>query len=178
MSFERHFSDFYYLPSFGFLQGGRWTPNSLFGKSRGRGRSSTLRLVSTVLYQLYTLHNASIRNLYSEVEGHIFGNLYFCKNLNDRETDDLLTLIPILNRYSIVARPDKRKWILKGPGDFSYHPSNLSTFPLAEFIWKSKIPSKMRAYIWAVVSNRANTNDLLQIKRPHKVLSPNVCYLF
>lgn len=52
-----------------------------------------------------------------------------------------------------------------------------AAFPLAEFIWKYKIPSQVKAFAWTVVVNRVNTNDLLQIRWPHKALSPNVCVL-
>lgn len=48
---------------------------------------------------------------------------------------------------------------------------------LTKYIWKSKVPSKLRFFVWIVVLNRVNINELPQIRRPHEVLSPNVYVL-
>lgn len=40
---------------------------------------------------------------------------------------------------------------------------------------RPNFPFKVKAFAWTMVLNKANTNDLLQIRRPHMALSPNVC---
>lgn len=37
--------------------------------------------------------------------------------------------------------------------------------------------SKVEALVWTVVLNKINTNDLSQIRRPHKAISPNICVM-
>ena len=34
----------------------------------------------------------------------------------------------------------------------------------------SKIPSKVKVFVWLVAHKKANTNDMLQLKRPFKAL--------
>lgn len=106
------------------------------------------------------------------------------RNVNSREMKDLVTLVPILNRCSFFMIPDTRIWFLKGSEEFScksfmYHIGNpcLLAILLDTFIWKAKIPFKVKAFVWTVVLQRMNANDLLQRCRPNKVLSPNVCAL-
>ena len=57
---------------------------------------------------------------------------------------------------------------------FLTHSLNTTSFHLDKPIWKSKVPSKVKSFIWTVVLNRINTNDILQVRRPHKAISPYV----
>ena len=58
------------------------------------------------------------------------------------------------------------------------------------FVWagwssSSKLPidfwdrldSQVKSFVWLVAHKKVNTNDLLQLKRPHKALSPDICKL-
>ena len=50
-------------------------------------------------------------------------------------------------------------------------------FFLVNFVWKSIVPTKVKAFAWLVVYKKVNTNDLLQVRRPYKSLSPHWCIL-
>ena len=39
-------------------------------------------------------------------------------------------------------------------------------FSLANFIWKSKVPSKVKTFTWLVAYKKVNTNNILQLRRP------------
>ena len=49
-------------------------------------------------------------------------------------------------------------------------------FP-TKFVWNSQVPFKVKAFAWLVAYKKVNTNDLLQLRRPHKALSPDICKL-
>ena len=55
---------------------------------------------------------------------------------------------------------------------------NLIPFLLANFDWKSKAPSKVKAFAWLVVRRKVNTNDMLQVRRSYKSLSAHWCILY
>ena len=40
------------------------------------------------------------------------------------------------------------------------------------FLWNSKVPTKIRVFAWLVTYKKVNTNDMLQLRRPFKALSP------
>ena len=50
--------------------------------------------------------------------------------------------------------------------------SNSIPFYPTNFLWNSKVPSKVRAFAWLVAHKKVNTNDMLQLRRPFKALSP------
>ena len=54
---------------------------------------------------------------------------------------------------------------------------NSSPCFLTTFVWKSQVPFKVKAFVWLVAHKKVNTNDLLQLRRPHKARSPNICKL-
>ena len=43
---------------------------------------------------------------------------------------------------------------------------------------ESKVPSNVRAFAWLVTHKKANTNDMLQLRRPFKTLNPDWCILY
>ncbi|RVX06782.1 hypothetical protein CK203_014971 [Vitis vinifera] len=48
--------------------------------------------------------------------------------------------------------------------------SNLSPLFPTKFVWNSQVPFKVKAFVWLVAHKKANTNDLLQLRRPTKLL--------
>lgn len=46
----------------------------------------------------------------------------------------------------------------------------LNTQTKPKFIWKAKVPSKVKAFIWIMVLSEVNIIDVLQVRRPHKSL--------
>lgn len=48
-------------------------------------------------------------------------------------------------------------------------------FPLSKVLWNPKVPSKVKAFVWSRVLEKSNSNNVLQIRRPSKALSPAVC---
>ena len=55
--------------------------------------------------------------------------------------------------------------------------SNHVLFILAKFLWRSKAPSKVKAFAWLAVHGKVNTNNKLQLRRPYKSLCPQWCML-
>ena len=123
----------------------------------------------------------------------VFSNSYlssrsfnFSWNLIDREIYFLERLMSSLT--SVCLSPitvDSRAWSLSSFGLFLVKSffmtlsksSNPIPFFLSNFIWKSKPPSKFKAFAWLVVHKKVNTNDLLHVKRPYKSLSLHWCIL-
>ena len=54
---------------------------------------------------------------------------------------------------------------------------DLSPFSPTKFVWNFQVPFKVKAFVWLVAYKKVNTNDLLQLRRPHKALSPDICKL-
>ena len=78
-----------------------------------------------------------------------------------------------------------RSWVSSSLGVFliksffsvlSYSPDSVPFYP-ANFMWNSKVSSKVKAFAWLVALKNVNTNDLLQLRRPFKTLSPDWCIL-
>ena len=46
-------------------------------------------------------------------------------------------------------------------------------FYLVKFLWKSKVPSKVGAFAWLVAYKKVNTNDMLELRKLFKALSPD-----
>lgn len=58
--------------------------------------------------------------------------------------------------------------------------SNISDFVIfspTKFIRNSKVSSKVKAFAWFMAHKKVNTNNMLQMKKPLKVLKPNWCDL-
>ncbi|RVX19565.1 Bifunctional purple acid phosphatase 26 [Vitis vinifera] len=47
----------------------------------------------------------------------------------------------------------------------------------SKFVWKSQVPFKVKSFVWLVAHKKVNTNDMLQVRRPYKALSPDICIL-
>ncbi|RVW43536.1 hypothetical protein CK203_117603 [Vitis vinifera] len=110
-------------------------------------------------------------------------NFNFRRNLSDSEIEDLEGLMRSLDRLHISPLvPDKRSWSLSPLGLFtvksfflalSQYSESPPVFP-TKFVWNSQVPFKVKSFVWLVAHKKVNTNDLLQLRRPHKALSPDI----
>ena len=113
-------------------------------------------------------------------------NFNFRRNLTDSEIEDLERLMHSLDCMNLsTSASDARSWSLCSSGLFtvksfftalSQMPDSSPFFP-TKFVWKSQVPFKVKAFIWLVAHKKVNTNDLLQLRRPHKAISPDICKL-
>ena len=55
--------------------------------------------------------------------------------------------------------------------------SDLIPFHPVNFIWKSKVSSKVKAFAWLAAYKKANNNHLFHMRRPSKALSLKWCIL-
>ena len=46
-----------------------------------------------------------------------------------------------------------------------------------KLVWNSQVPFKVKSFVWLVAHKKVNTNDLLQLRRLYKALSPDICKL-
>ena len=46
------------------------------------------------------------------------------------------------------------------------------------FLWKSKVLSKVRVFVWLVAHKKVNTNDMLQLRRSFKALNLDWCICY
>ena len=107
-------------------------------------------------------------------------------NLSDFEIEDLEGLMWSLDGLHLSPSVSyARSWSLSSSGLFtvkffflalSHCPDSPSVFP-TKFVWNSQVPFKVKSFIWLVAHKKVNTNDLLQLRRPHKALSPDICKL-
>lgn len=123
----------------------KWVMSLISNSGRGReGESSFLNCFP----HLSILHNAPISHLFLEVGGNITWNLHFFQNLNDRESQDLLSLLTILNTSKFSTRPYGKLWTLKGLGScksfIAYASNSPSYFPFPHIFGMQKCPLKLR----------------------------------
>ena len=109
-------------------------------------------------------------------------NFNFCPILIDIEIELLERLMSSLNLVHLSPfAVDSQAWSLSSSGlyivkSFLLAMSNYSNptlFLLGNFLWKSKGPLKVKTFAWLVAHRKVNTNDMLQLKRPYKSLSPH-----
>ena len=113
-------------------------------------------------------------------------NFNFRRNLTDYEIEDLERLMRSIDCMNLsTSASNARSWSLLPSGLFtvksfftalSQTPDSSPLFP-SKFVWKSQVPFKVKAFVWLVAHKKVNTNDLLQLRRPHKALSPDICKL-
>ena len=113
-------------------------------------------------------------------------NLNFCRNLSDYEIEDLEGLMRSLDELHLSPSvPDARFWPLSSSGLFSVKSFFLALSQFSEssqdfpskFVWNSQVPFKVKSFVWLVTHKKVNTNDMLQVRRPYKALSPDICIL-
>lgn len=86
-------------------------------------------------------------------------NFHFSRNLNDHEANDLMALLGLLSQacYSSSTHDQRSwSWILhkisyKSFFYFLIQFLSLIEFPLASYIWKVKVPSTIKAFVWSAV---------------------------
>ncbi|RVX10571.1 putative ribonuclease H protein [Vitis vinifera] len=99
--------------------------------------------------------------------------------------EDLEGLMQSFDRLHISSSvPDKRSWSLSPSGLFtvksfflalSQYSESPPIFP-TKFVWNAQVPFKVKSFVWLVAHKKVNTNDLLQLRRPYKALSPDIYY--
>ena len=80
---------------------------------------------------------------------------------------------------------DTRSWSLSSSGLFTVKSfflalsqfSGSSSFFPTKFVWNSQVPFTVKSFVWLVAHKKVNTNDLLQLRRSYKALSPDICKL-
>ena len=113
-------------------------------------------------------------------------NLNFRRNLSDSEIEDLEGLMRSLDGLHLSPLvPHAGFWPLSSSGLFSVKSFFLAlsqfsgspqVFP-SKFVWNSQVPFKVKSFVWLVAHKKINTNDMLQLRRPYKTLSPDICIL-
>ncbi|WJZ91342.1 hypothetical protein VitviT2T_010423 [Vitis vinifera] len=106
--------------------------------------------------------------------------------MSDSEIEDLEGLMRSLDDlYLSHSVPDARLWPLSSSGLFSVKSFFLAlsqssgspqNFP-SKFVWNSQVPFKVKSSVWLVAHKKVNTNDMLQVRRPYKALSPDICIM-
>ena len=113
-------------------------------------------------------------------------DLVFKRNLTDVEIVDLERLMSLLSPIHLTSSVlDVKAWVSFSLRFFSVklffaalsNVSNYVSFYLTNFLWKSKVPFKVRAFAWLVTHKKVNTNDILQMRRPFEALSLDWCIL-
>ena len=155
-----------------------------FGKICGGG-TSLLKSQYPRLFRVVTDKNIPISSILSSTRPFSW-NFNFRRNLSDFEIEDLEDLmrsLDCLHLSSLVS--NARSWSLSFLGlfivkSFFLALSQCSGSPPVfhtKFIWNSQVPFTVKAFVWLVAHKKVNTNDLLQLRRPYKALSPDICKL-
>ncbi|KAJ9685133.1 hypothetical protein PVL29_017245 [Vitis rotundifolia] len=113
-------------------------------------------------------------------------NFNFRRNLSDPEIEDLESLMRSLDHFHLSpSAPDMRSWSLSPTGLFTVKSFFLalsqcsglpSVFP-TKLVWNSQVPFKIKSFVWLVAHKKVNNNDMLQLRRPYKALSPDICMM-
>ncbi|KAJ9678120.1 hypothetical protein PVL29_022881 [Vitis rotundifolia] len=113
-------------------------------------------------------------------------NFNFRRNLSDSEIEDLESLMWSLDSLHLSpSGPDMRSWSLSPLGLFTVKSFFLtlsqihglpSDFP-TRIVWNSQVPLKVKSFVWLVAHKKVNTNGMLQLRRPYKALSPDICMM-
>ena len=102
------------------------------------------------------------------------------------EIEDHERLMSSLSNFHLSPILDSRSWVPSSSGVFSVKLfffslilfSKFSPLIPTNFLWKSRATSKVKAFVWLVTLKKVNTNDMLQLRRPFKVLGPDWCILY
>ncbi|RVX05015.1 putative mitochondrial protein [Vitis vinifera] len=113
-------------------------------------------------------------------------NFNFRHNLSDSEIEDLECLMQSLDCMHLsTSASNARSWSLSSPGLFTVKSFFIALsqvldlspcFP-TKFVCNSQVPFKVKSFVWLVAHKKVNTNDLIQLRRPYKAFSPDICKL-
>lgn len=115
----------------------------------------------------------------------LLGTFTLTYNLSNRETPDLSTLLNMLDLIHMTSQLDNWLWILEASSLFtckslySYLINNPSVTQchFANAFRNARVLSKVKIFSGTAINQRLNINDLLQICRSHRALSPDVCVM-
>lgn len=156
-----------------------------FWEDHWRGNSPFYTLIPR-LYRLSLSHNVSISTMASSDALSFGWDFNFIRNLNDRESLELASLLVLLEGFTMHSFiPDRRVWTGDSSGLFpckSYFDKlieshSIHSFTPADAIWKASVPLKVKFFAWTVVLKRINTNELFQKRRPSVYLRPQWCVM-
>lgn len=102
----------------------------------------------------------------------------------ERDLDSIALLLSILHSVQPSSRPDERIWTLDPAKGLScayfylqsVRPSqNNDPLLVVDFVWKAKLPIKLRTLAWLVILSQLNMMENLQTRRLYSSFSPNQC---
>ena len=155
------------------------------GKEFGSGKTYPLGFQYPRLFRVVTDRNIPISSILGSTR-HFSWNVNFRHNLSDSEIEDLECLMRSLNCLHLSPLvSDARSWSLSHSGLFTVkyfflalsHCSGSSQVFPTKFVWNSQVLFKVKSFVWLVAHKKININDLLQLRRPYKALSPDICKL-
>lgn len=125
------------------------------------------RIYSLILVREVKISDAVINEEYSNINW----DFSFCRNLNNRESDQLGNLLEVLGNFSPRhSQCDKRVWKCD-PYCFSCNSyflslvidPKLSPFEPYKFIWRSCAPVRIKVFAWLFYHRRLNTPFVSQL---------------
>ena len=138
------------------------------------------------LFRVVTAKNIPISSILGSARPFSW-NFNFRSNLSDFEIEDLESLMWSFDWLHLSPSVlDARSWYLSSSGLFIVksfflalsHLSDLSLGFPTNFVWNSQVSFKDKSFVCLVAHKKVNTNDLLQLRRPYKALSPDICNLY
>ena len=114
------------------------------------------------LYKLTFHQNITVAKAFE----HDFNCIRFRRCLYGETLDMWNKLLDMCSQVVLSEEPDKVNWLLTSSGQFSvkslyqYIIAKRVVFPF-KFLWKLKVPLKIKAFIWLVIKGRILTKDNL-----------------
>ena len=103
----------------------------------------------------------------------------------DNEIANVASILEILHSWAPLDGDDSLKWTPNINGNFTTKSTFLNltkrspfiVVPLICHIWKTKIPKKVKFFLWSLAYRSLNTHEKLQKKFQYTMLSPSMCRL-
>ncbi|RVW17848.1 Isoamylase 3, chloroplastic [Vitis vinifera] len=112
------------------------------------------------IWEDFSNESRSLREMVVEEMGKEFGygkTFGGVSNLWDPNIQDYLGLFTVKSFFLALSQ-------------FSGSPPVIPT----KLVWNSQVPFKVKSFVWLVAHKKVNTNDLLQLRRLYKALSPDI----
>jgi hypothetical protein len=138
------------------------------------------------LYRLCFSQSALIQNRWERSSQYSGWGFDFRRNLNDREIEELSSLLSLLDDVSLnMGGEDRRAWSMDSKGIFScksffewlVNDESHPLFEHANVVWKSKVPNKIKFLGWLIAHGKVNTCDIIQKRYPNLCLLPSWCVM-